>query len=285
MTLWLSRFDHSSLSVLLSKVVILLLLVFLGWQLGKLVMQESTPEPALITPALFNQSQSSSKITNQNIVHKKPHLLLGKQSAQPSLTSAKSVDSSEATVSKLNLKVLGIVALSEERGVVIIQSGSKTILVATGDKIQNNVFLEAIFPDYIVITHNGRPEKLIMSSKNDLIDSGFAGSAKPMADRSDVKRLTRELKRSPMKISQYIRFQLVSRGGQVIAIKVWPKKDIELFNALGFQSGDVLQKVNGSSIATLMKTPALWQKMLNETAFEMEIDRQGSYQTVVVDLN
>lgn len=284
MTLWLSRFAPTSLSSLLSKVILLILVIFLGWQIGKLVTQYLAVSPVLIAPAVVMDNHFNTVETNQYTETKQTNLLLGYQPSQ-SIKTIKQAELSEARVSKLNVKVLGIVALSNERGVVVLLSDSKTILVKQGEQIQNNIFLEAVYPDYIVINHNGQSEKLLMNSEPNMITSSFNAPEITPTARLGISRLSNELRGSPMKITQYVRFKLMSRGGQVIAIKVWPKSDVELFNALGFQPGDLVQKINGSSITKLMGSPVLWQKMLNEMVFEMDIDRKGSHQTIIVNLN
>ena len=88
-----------------------------------------------------------------------------------------------------------------------------------------------------------------------------------------------------MKIMQYVRFQLINAGKHNASMKLWPKKEAKFFNELGLEAGDVLQTVNGRLISQLMKKPALWQSVLNEPVLEMEVERQGQIEFLVVDLN
>lgn len=284
MSIWLSRFDLSFISALLSKTFVVLLVSLFGWQLGKLVIDHLNQPSQLSLPTLSSAASPTRDQTSQSIASNSPSHLLGRQASIQS--TSKSTTTEPVTVSKLNLKVLGILALSDKRGVAIIKSGSRTSLVATGEKIQNGVTLEAVYPDYVVINHRGVSEKLVMNTENSLFKSTEPSKASSgLGYEVELARLSKEIRRSPMKITQYVRFQLINTGGQVSAIKVWPKADVALFNALGFQAGDLLKKVNGHSISAMMKTPALWQKLLNEKTFQMEVERLGSIESFVVSLD
>lgn len=286
MSIWLSQFDLPLMSRSASKVVMLCLLVILAWLLGIVVTDQLKQPIQLGLPTLQNTppAQFERKITNAQ-----PRYLLGKQTPQTVNSSTKSSKSSAAAVvTKLNLKVLGILSMSGDKGVIIVQSGSKTSLVSTGEEIQRGVVLQAIFPDYVEINHKGKIEKIIMASNNALL-KGLTTSENKMVlgskQSTTISRLSQELRRSPMKITQYVRFQMVSEAGKVIAIQVWPKRDKEIFSALGFKSGDILKKVNGLSIEEVMRRPILWQKMLKKNTFDMEVERLGSIESFVVNLN
>ncbi|VAW45540.1 hypothetical protein MNBD_GAMMA04-745, partial [hydrothermal vent metagenome] len=182
------------------------------------------------------------------------------------------------------LKVLGIVVLPDDKGIAIIQSGASTLLVSVGEEIQSRVYLEAVYSDYVVIDHNGVLEKLMMSESNELLESNAFGlNGNEYAD-SELSSLKKELKKSPMKIMQYVRFQLINAGKHDARMKLQPKKDAELFNALGLEPGDILKMVNGRSIAQLTQNPRLWMKVLNEPVLEMEVERKGQVEFLAVEL-
>jgi len=277
MSMWLSRFDPVFLSHYLSRVVLVVAVLVLGWLLGSM-LSFSLPSPATLSTPSFQQKASLNASPPARTITID---LLGRQMVDDSY--ARQRDEQNVTETRLNLEVLGIVALPDEKGLVIIKSGSQTLLILVGEKIQNGVYLDAVYSDYVVIDHNGVLEKLMMSESNELLESDAFGLKNQ--DESALGTLKKELKKSPMKIMQYVRFQLVNAGKHDASMKLWPKKEPEIFEELGLEAGDVLKMVNGRSIAELTQKPRLWIKVLNESVLEMEVERQGQVAYLVVELN
>lgn len=275
MSMWLSRFDPVLFSHCFSRIVLVVSVLLLGWLLGSMLAFSLQSPPALSSPSFQNNmaSNSSPSLSMVSID------LLGQQAIDGSMVNQQNEE--DVTETNLNLEVLGIVALPDEKGLVIIKSGAQTLLVLVGEKIQNRVYLEAVYADYVVIDHNGVLEKLMMSDSNTLLVSDAFGLEETESVLGGIKQ---ELKKSPMKIMQYVRFQLINAGKQNASMKLWPKKEAELFNALGLERGDELKMVNGRSIAQLTQKPRLWVKVLNEPVLEMEVERQGQVEYLVVEL-
>jgi len=275
MSMWLSRFDPVSFSHYFSKIVLIVTVLLLGWLLGAMLSFSLQPSVALSPPS-FQQNTTSDSVPTRVI----PVALLGQQAVDSSAIAQK--NEADVSETRLNLEVLGIVALPEDKGLVIIKSGGQTLLVSVGEKIQARVYLEAVYSDYVVIDHNGVLEKLMMSESNELLDSDAFG-LNGQKQRA-LGALKKELKKTPIKIMEYVRFQLINAGKHDAKMKLWPKKEPEMFEGLGLEAGDVLKMVSGHSIAQLTQKPSLWIKVLNEPVLEMEIERQGQVEYLVVEL-
>ena len=276
MFMWLSPFDPVSFSHYASKIVLVVAVLIFGWLLGSM-LSFSLQSPVILNAPSLQKNTSSNYSSPSRMVTID---LLGQQMPDTSISSQ---ESSDVTETSLNLEVLGIVALPEDKGLVIIKSGSQTLLVSVGEKIQARVYLDAVYSDYVVIYHNGVLEKLMMSESNELLESDAFGLSREA--ESTLGELKKELKKSPMKIMQYVRFQLVNAGKHNASMKLWPKNEPEIFEELGLEAGDVLKMVNGRSIAQLTQKPRLWMKVLNESVLEMEVERQGQVAYLVVELN
>lgn len=278
MSIWLSRVDWIVLSHYASRFFLAFLVLVIGWQLGGMLSFSLQPVTALSPPSF--QSNSASNDTPSRAISIG---LLGSQAVES--LAARQQNESDVSESRLNLEVFGIVALPDNKGVVIVKAGRQTLLASVGEKIQDGVYLEAVYSDYVVIDHNGILEKLKMSESNVLLDSNAFGLTAQSEIESELGSLKKELKKSPMNIMQYVRFQLVNAGKHNASMKLWPKKEGKLFEQLGLERGDVLKMVNGRTIAQLTKKPRLWLKVLNEPVLEMEIERQGQVEFLVVELN
>ncbi len=277
MSMWLSRVDWIVLSHYASRFFLAFLVLLVGWQLGGMLSFSLQPVTALSSPSF--QSNTTSNYTPPRAISIG---LLGNQAVESLATRQQ--NESDVSESRLNLEVLGIVSMPDGKGVVIVKAGGKTLLASVGEKIQNGVYLEAVYSDYVVIDHNGVLEKLRMSESNALLESNTFGLTAQRETESELGNLKKELKKSPMNIMQYVRFQLVNAGKHNASMRLWPKKEGKLFEQLGLERGDVLKMVNGRTIAQLTQKPRLWLKVLNEPVLEMEVERQGQVEFLVVEL-
>ncbi len=277
MSMWLSRVDWIIFSHYVSRFCLIFLVILAGWQLGGMLSFSLQPITVLTPPSFQSNTTSNYTPPKAISIH-----LLGSQAVEPLVTRHQS--ETDVSESRLNLEVLGIVALPDGKGVVIIKAGGQTLLASVGEKIQNGVYLESVYSDYVVIDHNGVLEKLRMSESNALLESNAFGLTAQNEVESELGSLKKELKKSPMNIMQYVRFQLINAGKHNASMKLWPKKEGKLFEQLGLERGDVLKMVNGRTIAQLTQKPRLWLKVLNEPVLEMEIERQGQVEFLVVEL-
>ena len=275
--MWLSRFDLVAFSHYAARVVLVVAVLLLGWQLGSMLSFSLKQPISLSSPAVGDGQVSSTSTHSFRVA---PLYLLGRPALVQVDDNPKK--SENVTETQLNLKVLGIVALPNDEGVVIVQSGSNTLLASVGEALLDDVYLEAVFSDYVVIDNNGAFEKLLMTEENEWVDTESFVSESSLD--TVLGSLKQTLKKSPMKIMQYVRFQLINAGKHDAKMKLWPKKEAELFKALGLEAGDVLTVINGQHISKLMKKPALWKKVLNEPVLEMEVERKGQVEFLVVEL-
>jgi len=287
MASWLVQFNLINNSFIMAKWVFVGLVISLAWLMGQQFFQYLVPVPVLNQPSLTS-GISKQNTSIQPIVDSSAIYLLGNPSitAVPSL--AKTTSREAVSETKLNLQVLGILAISGERGVVIIKVGSRTIVVSTGERIQSGVTLTDVYPSYILIDHNGVSEKLLLEDSNTLIeqvesDESRVGLTQGM--HAKLSEMSQQIRKSPMKIASYVRFDMLSNGKQITSIKVWPKKDVALFKALGFKAGDEIKTINNRSIKEMGENPAVWQNLLKQTVFELEVMRNGESTSFVVDMN
>jgi len=267
--------------------VSLTLLVLAAWLVGQnatLFLQSP------VTPSLPVLSVKTSSVT---AVQAEPSYLMGKPDAkvlQASLNTSEPV--SEMADTRLKLTLMGVIDV-QGAGVAIIQSSGQALVVGEGEEIVKGVDLIEVYPDQVVISHRGKRERLMMEElTKGMIETASnrssVNSAPVALDAENamaLKEVGETLRKSPISISKYVRFKPIGKNGNWTAVKVWPKSNPELFNAIGFVSGDLLKTVNGRSIQEMAQEPALWQAFLNQSQFELTVERQGQEVTFSVDLN
>ncbi|WP_173290290.1 type II secretion system protein N [Thiosulfativibrio zosterae] len=199
--------------------------------------------------------------------------------------------SQEVVATKLNLKLLGIIDLGD-RGVAIVQNGGKTQVVAVNEEFMSKVILLDVFAEGILIDNRGKRERLLLEQDaNHLVSKVKEKEAVPVAlvgrlneaEQEQLNSIGDTLRKSPMSISKYIKFQPLNENGQWVGVKIWANSDPKLYKSLGFEEGDILREVNGNSIQDMVKDPKLWQTFLNLDQFDLVVDRNGSPQMINVN--
>ena len=283
---WQANFGQLLSSEKTQKAGLGILLGFLVWQLGaffSLFLQQPQP-PLLPKIQPIAPQQSSNQVVGQ------PLMLLGQPRPLKKVESAPQ-PLPQVQKTRLNLKLVGLIDLGEKGGVALIQKGLQTLIVAPGEWIQPGVKLLQLFPNQVLIEHKGRQERLILLGAEQQLQSPKTQQQETPAklsqsiDRQKLKRIVSRLRRQPMAISQYLRFQPLRRNGQWVGVQIWPKTEPEIFKALGFRSGDIIRQVDGYSIQQMSEQPQLWQKFTQQSQFELQLDRQGDLQVLSIDLN
>jgi len=282
------QFKHAFENRLLVGLVSLCLLGLFAWQIGLIVAQQFHVASVPTLPVV----QSNNSVVE---AQGKPSYLFGKYQAPKAQKPVKAVvDPNEVIKSQLNLKLVGLIDMGDS-GVALIEKSGKTLAVLEGEEIQPRVKLIDVLADQVIILHNGVKERLLLkSSADDLFSVGqkqqSTASNKPRihhrsnetdngyldgSQASQLNEIGKELKSKPMAIAKYIRFQPLNKAGSWTGVQIWAKNDRALFNAVGFEEGDILKEVNGKSINDMAKKPALWQKFLSGNSFDLVVERDG----------
>ena len=212
----------------------------------------------------------------------------------------KATDSAQAyQETGLALTLSGVID-HPDRGVAFIVHQGRLQVYAPGEVITSGARLDSVHGHFVLIAHQGRLERLTLAGFEDARSSARASAGKD-ADKDDssavmpdaptqsqqaqLHQISETLRTQPMKLAQFLRFKPINDQGTWIGVKIWPKSDPALFRAVGFAPGDLVKSINGQSIDAMAQNPALWQKQLRETQFDMEIERDGLLQVITVDLS
>jgi general secretion pathway protein C len=263
------------LSRTLAGLLALLLLVLLAWRLGAWLSGGLSPLPLPDMPAL--------QAVNQSADHpEKPALALFGQPSSSALAQAVAEPSESVSDTRLKLTLLGVIDLPPH-SVAIIQQGQAIEVVALGETISQGVSLYRVAASEVILLNRGRLERLVMAQ-------GLQGllsekSAPAASDVAVLRELRQSLLQNPMRISELIHFEPKYEQGQLRGIAIQPRQHPQLFRRLGFQSGDVIAQINGQSLQDLAKQPANWAKLMQQTRFELVLERNGLSETLSLDLN
>ena len=266
-----------SLTVLISVITV--------WMLGKFIAESFQLSSVYPMPQLKAQPTSGKASGIDSFLFGQVVKTQVPSNAKPVVMS------DEVVATKLNLKLLGIIDLGE-RGVAIVQNGGKTQVVAVNEAFMPKVVLLDVFAEGILIDNRGKRERLLLANDaNNLVSKVKENESVPVAmvgrlneaEQEQLNAIGDTLRKSPMSISKYIKFQPLNENGQWVGVKIWANSDPKLYKSLGFEEGDILREVNGNSIQDMVKDPKLWQTFLSLDQFDLVVDRNGSPQMINVN--
>lgn len=206
----------------------------------------------------------------------RPPALVPQLSSRPALskyhlfgasnTTETAISSDSAAETGLDLLITGTFTSSDEnRGQAFIrQPGGDEKMFQVGDRVFNLATLSAVYPDYVLLTRNGRQEKLTLSKNR--MQSGATGSpasarmqsaantANPATAVNGPQNWQEALNQSKFdasKISQVAGQVSVVRNnaGKIAGLKVSSLSANDALMRQGLRSNDRIIAVNGVAIA------------------------------------
>jgi general secretion pathway protein C len=214
-----------------------------------------------------------------------------------------------AAETRLPLTLTGIVASTEDGlGSAVIKASGAEQVYAVGDGLpaSGQVTLAKVMPKTIVIDNNGTYELLKLYEDAGLVIPTTASkevrvtpaeravtvprpeTRAPVAseaERSKVaQRYRRALYETPEALASLLTVSPVQTDGTITGYRISPSKERAAFDALGFQTGDVVTAVNGLSLSDTTNTMKLYTLMKKATEASFDITREGGNVTISVDL-
>lgn len=192
----------------------------------------------------------------------------------------------------LNLTLIGVLADSrEEYSRALIAQGADEQSYAVGDDVARGVTLQAIFPDRVILSRNGRLETLRLERDK----PGAGGDSAPVAVAEAEERapgatpplseIRDEVLKDPAKASEYVRVQPANVGGQLKGYRIYPGKDRSAFSAAGLRPGDLVTSVNGVQLDDPAKALQMLGDLSSAGQVNLVVERGGQTQNISINLS
>jgi general secretion pathway protein C len=186
----------------------------------------------------------------------------------------------------LNLKLWGTaVAHDPAQSFAIIedQAARRQALYRVGDPILEVATLARVEWDRIVLTRDGAEEVLEISSARASGPSAPAGGV-PAAGSERIKKTAdnkfvidrRELEQTVANINEVFtqaRAVPFFQDGKTVGFRVFAIKPGSVFEKIGLQNGDVIQRVNGVELTDPTKAISLFTELQNEGHIAVDLQR------------
>jgi general secretion pathway protein C len=226
------------------------------------------------------------------------------QSAVADVAAAREGIENGARETRLDLKLRGVVASSEDGlGHAIIEHKAKQAVYAVEDKlpVSGEVVLVKVMPRQVVLDNAGTYELLVLFEDSQLDSQLSSTTTAPGTDNGPVaaaridKRADagatalaqgyrERLYQNPQSLAAVVNVSAVRQDGELLGYRISPGKDRQQFEQLGFKSGDLVTGVNGIDLNDPANTMRLYQVMRSANEAVFELQRQEQQLTVSVSL-
>lgn len=270
----------------LPPIATLLLLCVLAWQLATLLwtlvpLPQSaawSPAPGMVESGPQRQALNADALAAAH--------LFGQLQ-----TSASTASLANAPDTQLNFTLLGILAGSTEAEslALIAKDNTDEAPYSIGDDVSPGVNLQAIFPDRVILSRNGRLETLRLDKdapSNAAVFTAAAPSGEAQEGTPAAAQMLAQIKEQvitdPSKAANFIRVQPVNVDGGMKGYRVYPGPERGAFNAAGLKPGDVVTAINGTPLNDPGQALQLLQSLAQSSSLSLTIDRNGVSQSVNV---
>jgi general secretion pathway protein C len=274
----------------LPPLAVLLLGLLIAWQLASLVwLAVPTPEAARWKPAPAYVDPTPPKpVSNEGLASSH---LFGEYRAG---AVADAASLANAPDTQLNFTLLGILAGSSdsESLALIAREGGDEAPFRIGDDVSPGVNLQAIFPDRVILSRNGRLETLRLDKDapsnalalNAAANAGEGQEGSPAAAEM-LSQIRQQVMTDPSKAASFIRVQPIAGESGVRGYRIYPGPERGAFNAAGLKPGDVVTAINGTPLNDPGQALQLLQSLSTASSLNLAVERNGATQSVNLSLN
>jgi len=281
----------------LIKIINILLIVWLAWQLAKLtwlVFPESQKAGQPVTaplPAPVQRAQQP-RVDERQLAS---WHLFGTASEEEPVKKASPVDAPET---RLNLTLRGVLASDDPGGAraIVADPRGQEESYALGDPLPGGAKLTEIYPDRIILERSGRFETLRLPKDDDL--SGGAArttvshrsatrlnSSRPSGNRAAAfDRYRDEIKRNPASFLKYVQAQPATEAGKFVGFSLQPGPQDGAMQELGLEPGDIVTAINGIDIDSPAKGMKAMQALGEGDTVSVNLLRGGQEMSLSLTL-
>src|SRR5574344_1010316 len=190
---------------------------------------------------------------------------------------------------KLNIKITGISASTQIGlgSVVMIYENSEDVY-GIGDKVaKTNATITKILPDRVILNNTGVAEVVMLPGEDETQIAraelkSNTNDNKPV--KEEMKQVRTELLSNPGSLFNYLSIKPAMNSGKTIGYELNPGNDRRLFINAGLKEGDIAVEINGYDLTDNAQAMQAMGELQNMTEITLVVDRNGSRETISLDL-
>ena len=246
--------------VLLSRAA---LTALIGWQLA-LATWQLWPRTTDTLPARQAPAQAIRSLTDDSRFTPLDDLQLF--GAPPVATESVQAPPTVAPVSRL------AASSDPKQSRMIIQLKGEEKVYYIGEKLSGaNARIENIYPDRVIIDHNGKFESLLMYAD----EADTPRSALSSAPQPEATSLKERLQQDPASWSDLVSIAPVMAAGKLQGYRLSPGKQPELLHKFGLKAGDLATAINGQDLTNPQTAMKLMAELPTMKTLAISVLRDG----------
>ena len=190
-------------------------------------------------------------------------------------------------------------------GVAVIDDGDRgERAFRAGDPVSNGVKLARVYPDHVVLLHEGAEETLALTRDRNAdpanivraptanprqragasADSSSPGAAQTVRAPADVQQTIERLRENPDEIARRVQIVPVIDGGRLSGVRVSAGADMALLGRIGLRAGDIVTAVNGAPVDSLARGQQIIESLRTASSLRVTVLRDGKPTDITVSL-
>jgi general secretion pathway protein C len=196
-------------------------------------------------------------------------------------------------------------------GIAVISDGERgERAYRAGEMIGSGVKLAAVYPDHVVLVHEGVEETLKLTRDQNLAPTDIVrpgqkianrnaaatsstsvttqptspGSAQNVRASTDLQQTLERLRQNPDELARRVQIMPVLDGGKLTGVRVSAGTDTALMNQIGLRAGDVVTAVNGAPVDSLARGQQIIESLRKAASARVTVMRDGKPTEITISL-
>ncbi len=268
----------------------LLLVIVIGWQVGRIVWA-LVPAPAAGDPVAappIATASSGSGGARADVEAIAANHMFGEADAVAEPVAVPVADENLSDTRLTNLVLKGTIASAiPEFSVAVIADGSAAQKVyAIGDSLGSGTTLHAVYADRVVLNENGALTNLRLptefSSDNPMPVRRTTSTIRQSAEPDDMNSLRNVVTQNLTKLTDVIRPTPYLVDGQPAGYRVYPGRNKRQFAALGLRPGDLIKDINGQELTDPTQAMQIFESLGTVDEVTVTVERNGQPESLVL---
>lgn len=269
----------------------MLLAMLLAYQVSILAWQ-IIPQPELRSgerpqQLAIHSSQSQTTLTSQQ---KTAQIAEAYLFGRPESSAPQPAKVEDAPKSSLNYKLRGIYYSRDQSlaSVILQKNALASKFYRLGDEVDTNIIIHQIQPNHIIISRQGRLEKLVLEKPTADMTGGNrkqAISNLPVSTSAKVlKSYRRRYKDNPLALAKRFQAIPVQENGKNIGYKLKALRGERLLQQLNMQKDDVFVAINGIGLDKPFQALDALKSLTTAESVSVTVMRNGNRETLDFNL-
>ena len=235
-------------------------------------------------------SRQSDSLLTSSLNDITQYHLFGQDSGKTGAVAAPKMEAINAPETTLNLTLRGLFTAENDAFALIASGKGDEQVYKVGMMVNSSAKIDAIHVNSVVLSRGGKLEVLYLEDVAEISKKGKTSPRK--SDRStQAQRSTGSSKlgaqrerliKNPQEAMRFARIQPVMRQGKLSGYRINPGSDPQLFNELGFKSGDLVKEINGVAVDDPTKIGSLMTQLTTAKQLSVTIERGGQTENLLI---